>query len=135
MIVMGKFEKRLSKSSKNVENALVIGSGFGKLEEILSVYKTVFVWAPTPPAIKAKNLVYRENFDHINQLTDISAIIFDINQLQFLDITVPVWKRYHSSILIEGNEPIGRDLSKTLYINNYRCVDQQGFYHVWKLQK
>lgn len=129
---MSKFAKRLKKSSPGIENALVIGSGFGHLEEILSIYKTVFVIDEERPNIKAKNLVYRENFDHLNQFTDISIIVFGLDRLHLLETFKDVWQRNESVIIIEGDECIGREFSKPLYNTSWGCREKQGFFHTWE---
>jgi hypothetical protein len=53
---MNKIQKRLRKLSRNNTHALVLGSAFGILDQILEIYDTVFVVSESPPAIKAKNL-------------------------------------------------------------------------------
>ncbi len=132
---MTKFEKRLSKALGKCENALVIGNGFGYLEPLLAVCKTVFVISPQPPEIKARNLVYRESFNRVEHLADISVVFFDINQLRALEMTAPLWTRSYPSIIIEGSEPIGRDLSGILYKNHYHCTDTKENFHIWTKQK
>lgn len=134
MFIMAKFEKRLKKISKSVENAIVLGTGLGHLEELLSLYKTVFVIADNPPTIKSKNLVYREDFKELSHLPEISAVFLDLNQVHHLNSVATVMSRYRSVVIIEGNDAIGRDLSKPLYDNGYRCTDLLGLYHVWKSQ-
>lgn len=130
---MSKFEKRLRKSSRDMENAVVVGTAFGQLEEILSIYKTVFVISPTPPILKSKNLIYRENFSNLEQLGNISAIFIDKNQIHHLAAVMVLGSKNKSPVLVEGNEPIGRELSGPLYSHGYRCIDLQGLYHVWKI--
>lgn len=132
---MDKFEKRLRKISKNTENALVVGSAFNSLEKILSIYKTVFVISEEQPSIKAKNLIYRENFDHLNLLSEINVIFFDLNTIAQLDLLKNFWQRYDSKIVIEGNDPIEREFSKPLYETGWGCTSLQGMFHVWERMK
>ena len=73
---MNKFRKRLTKISKHHESALVVGEGFGNLEEILSIYNTVFVINDSYPTIRAKNLVYRQDTSNLNMLTNVHAVFF-----------------------------------------------------------
>ena len=134
MIIMNKLEKRLSKAVKNPENAIVLGTGIDSLPEFLKVFRTVFLFSFDPQPLKARNLVYRENFNSPDIVTDVSVIFVDLNHLSYLEKLVPVWQRWRPTILIEGNEPIDRSKSKLLYDHGYRCVDQQGFFHTWKLQ-
>jgi hypothetical protein len=131
MIIMTKFIKRLTKLSDQLDTVLVVGSGLGELQALTEVFNTVFIIAPTPPEIKSKNIVYRENFNELNQLEGINVIIIDLDHIYFLDKLLSLILRWRPYILIEGNRVIERKLSAPLYQHNYRATDQQGFYHVW----
>lgn len=134
MIIMNKFKKRLTKTIGNSQNAVVLGQGFGQLDIILEIFKTVFIFSWDTPNLKAKNLVFRENFNDLNPLTEISAIFIDLNQIQHLENMAQIWHKNKCTVLIEGQAPIGRDLSKPLYRDHFRCVEQQELYHIWKQQ-
>lgn len=128
---MDKFEKRLRKISNSCNNALVLGSAFGHLEKLLKIYSTVFVINELP-TIKAKNLIYRENFEYLNNIIQVSAVFFDLNNLQYLKDLSDCWQRNDSIVIIEGNEPIGREFSKPLYDSGWGCTSLQGVFHVWE---
>jgi hypothetical protein len=135
MIIMAKFQKRLRKLVTPQSNAVVIGQGFGYLLDIAELFDTVFVFSWDLPKIKNKNLVYRENFADLNPLSEISTVFIDLDQIQHLQALLPVWLKWKSVILIEGNDVIGREHSKPLYDNHYRAVEQQGTHHIWKLKQ
>lgn len=132
---MNKFGKRITKFIGKVENCLVVGHGFGKLEDILQTFNTVFLVSEKLPPIKAKNLIFRETLGDLNTLVGITVIFFDRNQVDNISSTVPLWYRLKPYIIIEGNDVIGRDLSKELYHHGYRAIELQGSHHIWKLQK
>jgi hypothetical protein len=134
-MIMNKFQKRLRKLLNNPNNALVLGTAFGNLENVLEIYSTVFVINGDPPEIKAKNLVYKENFDNLNAITEVSAVFFDLNQLDQLEIVKEFWRRNNSKVIIEGDEPIGREFSKPLYDTGWGCTSKQGLFHVWEKLK
>jgi len=134
MILMNKFKKRLTKIIGSPQNAVVVGQGFGQLETVLEIFDTVFIFSWELPNLRAKNLVFRENFNDLNPLHDISAIFIDLDQLQHLENMSQIWHKNKCSILIEGNDPIGRNLSGPLYRDHFRCIDQQEIYHIWKQQ-
>ena len=134
-MIMNKFQKRLSKLDKNQVNAVVIGRAFGNLENILKIYNTVFVIDENFPAVKAKNLVYKENFDNLNAITEVSAIFFDLNQLNQFEMVKDFWQRNNSKIIIEGDEPISREFSKPLYDTGWGCTSKQGLFHIWEKLK
>ena len=134
-MIMNKFQKRLSKLDKNQVNAVVIGSAFGYLENILEIYATVFVIDENLPTVKAKNLVYKENFDNLNAITEVSAIFFDLNRLDRFETVKDFWQRNNSKVIIEGDDPIGREFSKPLYDTGWGCTSKQGLFHVWEKLK
>jgi hypothetical protein len=130
---MNKTVKRLTKLTGNPNNAVVIGTGFGMLSDILATYKTVFLFADHPPNFKVRNLVYRENFDDIAPLSDITAIIVDRDKVYNVSHLRPLWSRARPVIFVEGDEIINRTESRILWEGGYRPVEQVGFCHVWKL--
>lgn len=129
---MNKFQKRIRKLTRKSTNALVVGNAFGLLDEILGIFNTVFVISDEPPLVKSKNLVFRENFNNLTNITDVGAIFFDLSQLHQLENLQNFWSRNNSKVLIEGNEVIEREFSKPLYKTNWGCVSQNGFFHVWE---
>jgi hypothetical protein len=134
-MIMNKFQKRLRKLDKNQINAVVVGTAFGNLENILEIYNTVFVINENLPTVKAKNLVYREDFHNLNAITEVSAIFFDLNQLDRFEMVKDFWQRNNSKVIIEGDEPIGREFSKPLYDTGWGCTSKQGLFHIWEKLK
>ena len=129
---MAKFAKRLRKLSGYTENALVVGKAFGNLDQLLEIYTNVFVVDDDPPAAKARNLIYKENFDDLNILTQVGAIFIDLDKIDKLDILEDFWQRHRSTIFVEGNDCILRHLSKPLFKTGWQCTSLQGIYHVWE---
>jgi hypothetical protein len=134
-MIMNKFQKRISKLSKNHETAVVIGHGFGYLDKLIEIFKTVFVISESAPTLKSRNLIYRENFDNLSQITEVSIILFDLSEVHRLLEVSPVWHRNKSIVVIEGNAPIDRSLSTSLYASSYECTGLHGFFHTWELKK
>jgi hypothetical protein len=132
---MNKIEKRLKKSSGMGENSLVIGSAFGHLDFIINIYSTVFVIDKNLPTVKAKNLVYREDLTNLNNLAEIGAIFFDLSSIDQLELVESVWQRNKSNIIIEGNDPIDRKFSTSLYKTGWRCTNTCGSFHIWEQSK
>jgi len=129
---MNKFIKRLQKIETSFENAFVVGSGFGCVDDLLAIYKTVFIQDTEYPKITAKNLVYRMPGSDLNQLPNISAVYVGLDQLHDLDKIVPRLMAQHPDFFVEGNAVIERDRSEPFYKNGYRAVSQQGIFHIWK---
>ncbi len=132
MIIMTKFQKRIKKLYKHPENCLIVGEGFGFLNEIIEIYKTVFVVSDRKPNLKSKNLVYREEFDDLSNLVEITAVFLDLSLLDKLETVMHIASRNKSFVIIEGNDPIGRDKSGPLYKTGYQCTGLYGSFHVWE---
>jgi hypothetical protein len=98
----------------------------------LEIYTNVFVVDEDPPSAKARNLIYKENFDDLNVLTQVGAIFIDLDKIDKLDILEDFWQRHKSTIFVEGNDCILRHLSKPLFKTGWQCTSLQGIYHVWE---
>ena len=129
---MAKFAKRLRKLSGYTENALVVGKAFGYLDHLLEIYTNVFVVDSAPPTAKARNLIYKENFDDLSVLTQVGAIFIDLDKIEKLEILEDFWQRHRSTIFVEGNDCILRHLSKPLFKTGWQCTSLQGIYQVWE---
>jgi hypothetical protein len=129
---MNKFQKRLTKLSRSNTHALVLGSAFGILDQIVEIYDTVFVVSALPPVIKAKNLIYKENFVKLDHLQDMSSIFVDIDQLDHLDKVEVIWRKHNSKLFVEGGDRVENDKVKILYDSGWACTSLQGSFHVWE---
>jgi ribonucleotide monophosphatase NagD (HAD superfamily) len=132
---MNKFQKRLSKLTKNNTSALVIGTAFGQISQILSMYSTVFVINEDMLELKAKNLIYRQTIDRLDYLVNVGVVFLDMKHIGKLENLQTFWKKNDALVLIEGNDAISRDLSKPLYDSGWRCTSLQGLFHVWEKQQ
>lgn len=131
---MGKFSKRIKKISQHVRYGLVIGSGFGNLEDLLESTDTIFIVYPKLPEIKAKNLIYRENLESIHNLYDIDFVLLDADQVNLVRELSPLWKRNRCLLIIEGDPANSSEQVKFLRKERYQVVDYTKKYHIWKMQ-
>jgi len=129
---MTKFQKRLYKLSRNNAHALVLGSAFGILDQVVEIYDTVFVISTVPPAFKAKNLIYKETFVKLDHIQDIASIFIDHNELCNLDKVEALWKKHNSIIFVEGGDRIDNTIAKPLYDSGWACTSLQGIFHAWE---
>lgn len=129
---MAKLNKRLKKSNIDAINAVVIGTGFGRLGELLTSFKTIFYISEFPPIMKSRNLVYKNDFDEVGLLPNVTVIFFDRDQILKIPNMIPLMLYSWPSIVIEGNDVIEREYSKDLYKHGYRALEQHGMFHVWK---
>ena len=129
---MSKFKKRVFKSGGNPLNALVVGSGFGRLEEITEMFKTVFVIADEYPNIRMKNVIFREDAFRLDLLSDVKSVFIDLDRVDYIENLEVILQRHTPNVFIEGDEVIDREKSKLLWKIGYRAVDKQGLFHTWK---
>ena len=129
---MNKFQKRLSKNMKNPPiDCLVVGDGFGFFDDLLEMFNTVFLLESTIDR-KCKNLIYRQHAKSTFHLSNITAIIIDLDKLKHLDDLSPLLTAIFPDIFIEGDEVIPRTESKLLYQLGYNAVAKLGWGHQWR---
>lgn len=132
---MSKFRKRIAKLSKNpCQNALVVGDGFGYLHEIIDMFQTVFIINKSKPTIKSRNLVYKETFDDMQSLIDITHIFFDLKNITDISSTSHTLHRWKPIVIIEGNEIPNAVFTRTLLDTGYKCYKLEGLFHPWELK-
>ena len=129
---MNKFQKRLHKLSRDYTHALVLGSAFGILDQVIEIYDTVFVVSAVHPTVKAKNLIYKETFVKLDHIQNIASIFIDHSELCNLDKVEVLWKKYNSKIFVEGGVRIDNTIAKPLYDSGWACTSLQGIFHVWE---
>lgn len=134
MIIMAKFQKRLRKMSVNSTNALVIGHGFGKIEDIVQTFNSVFITSYDNMDFKSKNLIYRETVNDLSTLVEIGAVFIDLKNLNVLPDVMPMIRKFRSPVLIEGRDMITKDQAQPLINFGYRPTDQSDSFYVWKQQ-
>jgi|SRR6056300_964852 hypothetical protein len=132
---MSKFKKRLSKITNDLDNAIIYGTAFNKLEEILDLFNTVFVLSNDPLKVRAKNIVYLPDLHQLNDFTGITMTFVDKDKTNDLSPLIPILVKGNSMILIEGRDIIGRDKSKLLYTYRFQAISQFKTFHVWKQGK
>lgn len=131
---MDKFLKRISKLKKRPQNAVVFGTGMGRLSDLATIFQSIFVFG-SRPSIKAKNIIYRENFENLNQLSHVDMIFIDLNLKDQLNNLSPLWTSTDVIIVVEGDAVLDREYTHMLYSNNYRATERLGYFHTWTIQR
>ena len=133
---MNKFQKRITKSMrKNLQDAIVIGHGFGMLEEILETFNTVFI-LNGPDDIKRRNLVNRASVESLYGLYTVGAMFIDLDQVNLLSKDLEsVLTNPAPDLFIEGNDVIPRTHTKIIYRLGYLAVNQLGWCHQWSVKR
>lgn len=130
---MKKFQKRIKKTVGKTNTCIVVGNGFGNLSNLLEIFQNIFLLSDKPIETRARNLIYRESYADLTNIMEVNGVFVDLDHVNRLPDIVPSVLRHNCPIMIQGNEPIGRDLSRPLYDHYYNCTDQQGDFHVWRI--
>ena len=129
---MSKFKKRISKLSKiHPKDALVIGTAWGHLEELVDMFDTVFVYSKSSCPIKARNIIIRKDLKDCLGLYNLSAIFIDLDYFKSVDYISALLQKPSPEIFVEGNEVVPKTETKNLYSHNYNAVGQGGNFHQW----
>jgi hypothetical protein len=132
MIMISKLEKKLNKHVESLQNAVIIGQGFGHLSEILKIFNTVFVFSEQPPEIKNKNLVYRMDFSNIQLLQDVSVIFVDQGQVSCLEHFYILCNTNKLIVCVEGTDEVSQKFAESLRSAKYSISEQHKRFHIWK---
>lgn len=132
---MSKLVKRIKKTFNNPRNVLIVGTGFGFLDDLCEHFSNVFIISTLKEEVRRKNLIYKENFEGIEFVPDLDVIFIDRNQDVNVEKLRPILARYHPTIFVEGDELFGRTEYKFLKSYNFSVVERFGVYHIWKFQR
>lgn len=132
---MDKFQKRLSKNMKSSPiDCLVIGDGFGFLDQLLEMFNTVFVYQSTTN-LKVKNLINRNTLESTFQLRNVTAVFIDLDKLHIMNELSPLYTTVWPDLFIEGDDVIPRTETKQLYQLGYNAIAKLGWCHQWRKVK
>lgn len=132
---MTKFIKRLKKVTKEFDTALVVGTAFGNLNDLLDHFNTVFVIADSHPDIKAKNLVYRNFKSDINVLPGISVFFIDTEYNTIMSHYTHVLTKSKPMLVIGDSDHLDREHIRPLLAHGYKRISKQYDYHYWKVTR
>lgn len=135
MIMLNDFTKNLTKWTDGFRNAIVVGSRWGYLKEISETFNTVFLFSFENQNFKEKNVVYRESFANVGELTEVSAVFLELELIDKLRLIKPVWTRDKSLVIIQGSTVVNPVKADDLIKNNYYMAAQHDLYHIWKLKE
>lgn len=119
---MNKFAKRVLNSGKLHRNCLVIGTGFGHLENLAKSLNTVFVINDSNRDLRRRNIVYKSDFTGLSTIREIDFIFIDYDQYPNLQKLQPVLQNNKAIIFIEGEV--------VWPVNEYKYLRSQGYSHI-----
>jgi hypothetical protein len=129
---MNKFKKRITKNIRKTPiDALVLGNAFGRLDAVLDVFDTVFLYGNDDLTLRFRNLIYRTELNSTFNLYNLTAIFIDLKHIGLFETLVPLLNNPQPDLFIEGNEVIPKTETKILYREGYRAVAQLGDFHQW----
>ena len=121
---MSKFTKRVLGTDKNYRNCLVIGSGLGFFNNIIETFDTVFVVFDKNYSIRKRNIIYREDLNNIDALSDVDFVFVDAEYFDIFKQLRPVWLKCRPVFLLEGGDLFGLDNYKYFRSESYALVEK-----------
>lgn len=131
---MSKFGKKVLSANINHRACLVLGSGFGLMDDIVENFPSVFIINDGDRSLRGRNIIYRRDFSDINSLNDIDFIFFDFNQSGNLKNVQPLLTRFRPVLFVEGTTPWSVDDYKYLRSYGYFLVEYFKNMHKWIIQ-
>jgi hypothetical protein len=129
---MSKFLKRFQKVLPVSNNALVVCTGFGYIEDILLLYNNVFLIDDGTIQLNHKKLIRRQSFSDLTDLCKIDTIFLDLDQKDKLVKLRPILSRDQCYIVAQGETAITGDETAPLVQFKYKCISANSLFHIWK---
>jgi hypothetical protein len=128
---MTSLSKKIQKSKEPTKNAVVLGTAFDNLSDILEIFENVFVFSDQQPIIKKKNLVYRSTFDSLDTINEITHVFVDLNRVDDVPKIYSLLTRFHVNVLVEGEDLIERPQANVLWNIHYIPIETFKSHHLW----
>jgi hypothetical protein len=129
---MNKFQKKFQKNYGKISNSLVIGQGFGHIDDILEMSLNVFLYDDSSMECRHKKLIRRQSLSDITECQIIDVAFIDRNKVDKLDELRPILTRFRCMVVIEGIDPISKTENLPLYQYGYIYISHSSDYHVYK---
>ena len=132
---MSKLIKRIRKSTKNLENCLVVGNVWGEFSHIVEHFRNVFVKKTDKPYVRSRNVVVRAEFSEMALYSQIDFVFVDRDCLEYLQSVEKVFTHFSPLIYIGYGEFLDKEYSAYLNSLSYEIVELRKEYQVWKRKK
>ena len=132
MIIMTKFIKKITKNVKDTQSCIVLGRGYGHFDELIEIFKTVFVLSNGVDEIRKKNIVYRTDFSDTDPLPYIGAVFVDEDQFDNLGTIDSIIRKHKLLIYVGTREFIPTEYAKFFNKRNYEVVEIFKDSQLWK---
>jgi hypothetical protein len=128
---MSKFIKRLRKIKKHPENCILIGHGFGHLDEFCELFNNVFSLIVDDELPKKRNLIHRQNFDELSLIAGIDFIFVDFAYLGKIYAIENAITRFRCPIHINHGEFLDAGYSKFFGKVGYQITEINKSNQIW----
>lgn len=128
---MSKFIKRIRKTKKHPENCIVVGHGFGYLDDFCQLFNNVFSLTVDDQLTKRRNLIYRQDFDELSLIAGIDFIFVDFAHLAKIHLIENVITRFRCAVYINHGLFIDACYGKFFGKIGYEIVEINKEYQMW----
>ncbi len=132
---MTAFAKKVAKAVKRPDTCIIIGNAFGHLDEIVETFNTVFILSSGDRVVKGKNVVYRESFDDITALPPVTAIFFNKETLEQINLVEKVIEKNRAMVFVEGDSQISENQHLYMKKKKYKLTETFKDHQRWERTK
>jgi len=132
---MSKFVKRLSSYLTRVDNAVVLGSEFFALEDLLSDFQNVFVYDPDGCSVKRKNLIPKLRFDDTKLLPFINLIVVEEKYHCEIGNFIPMAHKNSTPIIVVSQDIPSKKINRALEKNHYELAETRDTLYIYRIKR
>lgn len=125
----------MKKAQFNFDTALLVSDDFTHLNDLLSVFNSVFVISNTHPGVRAKNLIYRNIKSSLELLPVISVFILQEQYNSLISNYTPILVKSKPAMVIWNSDKLDKEKIKPLLNYGYKRISKEHEYHFWKVNK
>ena len=127
---MTDINKTIRKIAGNQKNALALYVDEEFIAGAAENFNTVFVYSNSQ-VVRARNIVYRENFNDMSVLSEIGVVLFAGENLSSLKYLKDLLSKTRAAIILFSPELMDAEHAKLLKNYRYQIVDIRKKFQVW----
>lgn len=129
---MADLSKRIRKILKKPKNAVVLGNAMDNVGSLCELFSTVFIINGQIENFRKKNIIYRENFEGLENISEIDFVFVDKSRIDDIYELRNLIKRQQPYVLTEDTSAIRKEHTKFFREYQYQVVDIAKRFYIWK---
>lgn len=129
---MADLSKRIRKILKKPKNAVVMGAAMGNIDNLCELFSSIFIINGTIEGLRRKNIIYRENFQDLENIPEIDFVFVDRSRIDDIYELRSLIKRQQPYVLTEDTLAIQKAHTKFFREYQYQVVEITKNFYIWK---